>query len=133
MKYLDANVWVYALMAKDQDPKRVRALELIEMEPVLVSLQVINEVCRVLTKKGNASEERVRSVIYGFYRQYSILQVGEEDLMKASELRERYRLSFWDGIHVAVALRSSATILYSEDMHDGLIVEGTLTIRNPFR
>ena len=34
---------------------------------------------------------------------------------------------------VAAALLAGADILYSEDMHDGLLVEDRLRIRNPFR
>jgi predicted nucleic acid-binding protein len=33
---------------------------------------------------------------------------------------------------VAAALEHGCTTLYSEDMHDGLIVEGSLHIVNPF-
>jgi predicted nucleic acid-binding protein len=33
---------------------------------------------------------------------------------------------------VASALLADADTLYSEDMHDGLLVEGRLRIRNPF-
>ena len=38
---------------------------------------------------------------------------------------------FGDGLIVASALASGATILYSEDMHDGLTIEG-ITIVKPF-
>lgn len=131
--YLDANVWVYALMATDEDSKRLRALKLIESKPLIVSMQVVNEVCRVLSKKGKIEESQLRSVIRGFHAHYSILQLSEVELSKASELRERYHLSFWDGLHVAAALKAGATIFYSEDMHDGLVVEGVLTIINPFK
>ena len=64
--------------------------------------------------------------------QYTVIEIGQEIIRKASFLREQYRLSFWDGLIVASALASGATILYSEDMHDGLTIEG-LTIANPFR
>ncbi|HEX5315950.1 MAG TPA: PIN domain-containing protein [Candidatus Kapabacteria bacterium] len=133
MIYLDSNVWIYALMATQENSKRLRALNLIESEASVVSMQVLNEVCRVLSKKGKVSEPRLRSVIRGFYEHYSIQQLGSEDVTKASELRERYHLSFWDGLHVAAALKAGATTFYSEDMHDGLVVEEVLTIINPFK
>ena len=34
---------------------------------------------------------------------------------------------------MAAALLADVDTLYSEDMHDGLLVEGRLRIRNPFR
>jgi predicted nucleic acid-binding protein len=33
---------------------------------------------------------------------------------------------------VATALLAGCTTLWSEDMHDGLVVDGQLHIRNPF-
>jgi predicted nucleic acid-binding protein len=33
---------------------------------------------------------------------------------------------------IAVALENGATTLFSEDMHHGLVIDGKLTITNPF-
>ena len=44
----------------------------------------------------------------------------------------RYQLQFFDAVIIAVARRAGATMLLSEDMHDGLTIDG-LTILNPFR
>lgn len=43
-----------------------------------------------------------------------------------------YSLSHWDSLKVATALQSDPTLLYSEDMQDGLVVDKQLTITNPF-
>ena len=48
------------------------------------------------------------------------------------ELAERYNLSLYDGMIVAAALTADCDILYSEDMHAGLIIDGRLTVVNPF-
>ena len=50
---------------------------------------------------------------------------------RGSNLRERYQLSVYDGMIVAAALLAGCTTLYSEDMHDGLVID-RLTIRNPY-
>jgi len=47
-------------------------------------------------------------------------------------LAERYGLSVWDSMIVAAALAADCDTLFSEDMHDGLMVDGSLTITNPF-
>jgi predicted nucleic acid-binding protein len=133
MNYLDSNIWLYALMFTVDDWKRKIALELMESGNIAISLSVINEVCRVLRRKGGLAENFIRSVIRGFYLHFAVIQLDEIDIIKASELRERYNFSFWDGIHVAAALKAGASKLYSEDMHDGLIIEGRLTIENPFK
>ncbi len=51
----------------------------------------------------------------------------------ASELREKYSLSFWDSLIVASALWAECSILYTEDMQHGLKVEEKLTVLNPFK
>ncbi|RUR77819.1 PIN domain-containing protein [Chlorogloeopsis fritschii PCC 9212] len=61
-----------------------------------------------------------------------ILPVSLETLQYAVKLRDRYLLSFWDSLIVASAVLGKASILYSKDMQDGLILQNTLQIVNPF-
>jgi predicted nucleic acid-binding protein len=51
----------------------------------------------------------------------------------ALEMAFRHQLGIYDGMIVAAALLADCDTLYSEDMHDGLLVDGRLTIVNPFR
>jgi predicted nucleic acid-binding protein len=46
-------------------------------------------------------------------------------------LAERYQLNVYDGMIVAAAQLADCTVLYSEEMHDGLVID-RLTIRNPY-
>jgi predicted nucleic acid-binding protein len=52
---------------------------------------------------------------------------------KAVQVAERYGFSIYDALIVAAALLAGSTILYLEDMQDGLVIDRQLTIRNPFR
>jgi predicted nucleic acid-binding protein len=52
---------------------------------------------------------------------------------KAIAIAERYQLSFFDALMVAVGLTADCGVLWSEDMQDGLVIEGKLRIRNPFQ
>jgi len=47
-------------------------------------------------------------------------------------ISERYGLSVYDSMIVAAALLAGCDVLYSEDMHDGLVIEERLRIVNPF-
>ena len=51
----------------------------------------------------------------------------------ASRLRQQYSFSFWDSLIIDSALEAGVTLLYSEDMQDGILVAGTLEIINPFK
>ncbi len=131
--FLDSNVWLYAL--SDQEEKRKKKAEnLIEKnkKQICLSTQVINEVCLNLKRKTIIDERGIGNLISSFYLNYEVVELNEEILLKASDLRSRYSISFWDGLIVASALAANAEILYSEDMQNGLMVENKLKIVNPF-
>jgi predicted nucleic acid-binding protein len=48
-------------------------------------------------------------------------------------IAERYQLAFYDALIVASAVAAECTTLYTENMKDGLLIEGSLTLCNPFR
>ena len=133
MVFLDSNIWLYAFLPPEGDRKRLRAVSLVGRNDIAVSPNVINEVCRVLLRKGGISEDEIQPVIREFYLRCSLVSLDEADVLRASELRKRYGFSFWDSLHVCAALKANAPKLFSEDMQDGLIVERRLTIRNPFK
>jgi predicted nucleic acid-binding protein len=85
-----------------------------------------------MTRKEKRPESDIRDFIDDFYTLYTVIDVDQSQIITASWIRERYGLSFWDGIIVASALRIRVPILYSEDMHNGLIIEQQLQIINPF-
>ena len=130
--FIDTNVWFYAFTGKDLE-KHQKAVEVIKRygKSIQVSTQVINELCLNLKKKADFSEKGIREIIRQFFKKYKVIKLNEETMLLASELRERYRFSFWDSLIVAAALEGEAKILVTEDMHSGLVVE-KLKIVNPF-
>ncbi len=48
-------------------------------------------------------------------------------------LAERYGLSIYDAMIAASALHAECDTLWSEDMHDGMVIQERLRITNPFR
>ncbi len=53
--------------------------------------------------------------------------------MDAIDIREKYKFQYYDSLIIATALENKCTILYSEDMQHGQIIERQLKIINPFR
>ncbi len=47
-------------------------------------------------------------------------------------LLDRYRFSYFDSLILASALTANCQILYSEDLQHGQVIDGRLTIINPF-
>lgn len=130
--FIDANVWLYALLQTQDPDKKTAAKTVIRDNEVVISTQVINEVCVNLIRKAGFDEAGVRELIESFYSKYRVAEVSRAEQIKASELRDRYKFSYWDSLIVACALASDAGVLYSEDMHAGLIVDGRVQIIDPF-
>jgi len=130
--FVDSNVWLYAFIQTQAQDKTAKAKIIIQSSRIIVSSQVIKEVCVNLIKKAGLDEFSVRSLIESFYGKYQVALINQESLLKASELRDRYLFSYWDSLIVACALLEGATIVYSEDMQADLLVENRLQIINPF-
>jgi predicted nucleic acid-binding protein len=132
--FVDTNVWLYALITGQDATKAQRARVLLQQSPnIAISTQVINEVCVNLIKREHFTPAQTRDVINDFYATYTVIELDQIALVTATTLRERYTLSYWDSLIVACALVSGASILHTEDMHDGLVVDQQVTIINPFK
>jgi predicted nucleic acid-binding protein len=136
ISFTDSNIWLYSLMTDAVTPEEVRkqqvASALLRQIHPTISTQVMNETCSVLMRKARFDEVQIREVVEAFAEICTIVALTTDTLIQASTLRSRYNFSFWDGLIVASALDAKASILYSEDMQTGLVVEGQLTIVNPF-
>ncbi|VXD23636.1 conserved hypothetical protein [Planktothrix serta PCC 8927] len=139
LSFCDSNIWLYQfLIDPDSDrseeiKKHNIAINLTNQKNILISTQVINEVCAVLCKKAKLSEIKIRQIIEEFYQGCIVMDIDRNIIVIASDLRTQYNFSFWDSLIVASALSGGADTLYSEDMQDGLIVSGQLNIINPFK
>ena len=103
------------------------------LEDINISTQVINEVSNNMLRKLKFSNSEVREFVESCYARYNIINFSEELFVVASEIREKYNISYYDSLIVSAGLKVNATILYSEDMHNGLVVNEQLRIVNPFK
>ncbi|HEM61337.1 MAG TPA: PIN domain-containing protein [Chloroflexi bacterium] len=132
--FVDTNVWLYAFIAGSDETKSKQARQLLQHNEgsLLVSSQVINEVCANLLKKAHLPEAEIRELVRSFYSRYPVILLGQEVQVGASDLRGRLSLSFWDSLILAAAIHGGASIVYSEDLQADLQVDKDLVVRNPF-
>jgi len=128
--FVDSNIFLYGISNFDQR-KREIASKIIS-EKIRISTQVINEVCSNLIKKFHFSNEDVCQFIEGCYNRYFVLNTDKNVFLSACDFREKFNISYYDSLIVATAFVSGCNILYTEDMRDGLVIEESLTIKNPF-
>lgn len=132
--FLDTNIWLYSfLQSNDITEKKLIADRLINRNRIVISTQVINEVCVNLLKKASSEEVVIQVLVADFYKRCTVIQISQNILHQASDLRQRYCLSYWDSLIIACGLEAGVEQLYSEDMQDGLLVLESLTIINPFK
>ena len=127
---LDTNVAVYALM---DDPRTTAAVEILRRCRFL-SAQVLNEYANVALRKYGKTWREVATDIADLRETVpAILPVDAAANTDALRIAERYRLAFYDGLMLAVALKGGARTIYSEDMQHDLVIDGALRIVDPFR
>lgn len=127
--FADTNVAIYALDA--EEPKRQQALAVMQRGPV-ISTQVVNEFLNVLLVKRQLDRSNAYQLARALMQGCDVVAVNIEITELAMTLGEHYQLNHWDSIIVAAALAAGCDTLYSEDMQDGQIFKGRLTVMNPF-
>jgi len=127
--FFDTNVVLYLLSA---DPAKAERAEELVAEGGLISVQVLNEVTAVTRRKLGMSWREVRDVLAQLRAACSVAPLTVETHERGLLVAERFRLSVYDGMIVAAALLAGCSILYTEDLQDGQVIDGHLTLRNPF-
>ncbi len=129
--FLDTNVVIYAY-SLDQVEKCRISRALIESGNAVVSAQVLNEYCNATRKKYPHLFDRVEETLHELLDILEVRGLMPLTSLHALQLTRRYGFSYYDSLIVASALEADCTLLASEDMHNGLLIEGRLRIVNPF-
>lgn len=128
--FLDSNILVYAFST---DPRSAKAEELLA-GGCITGVQGLNEFTNVARRKLGMSWEETRQALAAIRALCSrIRPVDTETHDIALNLAERHALAVFDALIVAAALQSGCGVLFSEDMHHGMMINGTLRITDPFR
>ena len=131
LPFFDTNVLVYA--ALQPDPRSDAARALLRGGGV-VSVQVLNEFANVARRKLRRTWPEVHQALAAVRAlcpaPWPISAATHE---AALALAERTGYAVYDALILASALEAGCGTVCSEDMQDGQVIEGRLTIRNPFR
>jgi predicted nucleic acid-binding protein len=132
--FVDSNILVYA-HDRTAGAKRERAIEVIEELWVTgrgrLSTQVLQELYVNVTRKLESplTHLKAREVIKDL-GQWVREPTTSTTVIRAIDLAELAKLNFWDGLILAAAEQSNATILYSEDLNHGQVIAG-IKVVNP--
>jgi len=134
-EFVDTNILVYAHDAGAGRKREIASsllLRLLEEKSGRLSVQVLMEFYTTVTKKiaaplssGKASEIVSDLTTWQAYAPVAM------DVLKAIEISEGYKISFWDAMIVRAASALGASVIWSEDLKDGRVYEGVI-VKNPF-
>lgn len=127
--FFDTNVILYLFSA---ELAKANTTEELLARGGQISVQVLNELANVGRRKLGLTWPEITDITTTIQSLCSVAQVTVETHAKGLQVAERYGLSVYDGMIVAAALISGCPVLYTEDMQDGQLIEGQLTLRNPF-
>lgn len=129
-RFFDTNVLLYLLSA---DAAKADRAEAALSSGGVVSVQVLNEFAAVTSRKLKMPLAETREALTVIRAVCKIVPVTEETHDKGLEMVERYGLAIYDAMIAASALLAGCGTLLSEDLQDGQVLDGRLTVSNPFR
>ena len=135
--FFDTNIIVY-LFDKSEEKKHTQAKKIfiasLQDATSYISNQVINEFIVIASQKieNPIPLNHIRKNLEFLRTSLNIHTIDFETSLKAIDVKLKYHFSFWDSLIIASALESNCSILYSEDMQHGQVIEDKLRILNCF-
>ncbi|MEO6238632.1 MAG: PIN domain-containing protein [Vicinamibacterales bacterium] len=128
--FFDTNVLLYTI---GQHDARTPTAEALLASGGVISVQVLNELASVARRKLHMSWADVTDAL-GAIRILcpSPIPITAETHDAALRLAGEHGFHIYDALIVAAALEADCATLYSEDLQSGRVLDGRLTIRNPF-
>lgn len=131
--FVDTNIIVYAHDLEASEKHKIAAIKLEELwkqdNPPSVSIQVLQETCAVLIKKGIPAVEI--GALMEDLLQWNVVVNDQNVLLEGIWLQRKLKISVWDAFIVAAALKSGARHIISEDLGHMKEYEG-IAVTNPF-
>ncbi|MCC6726893.1 MAG: PIN domain-containing protein [Saprospiraceae bacterium] len=135
--FWDSNLWVYLNTSSARAADRIKKSKLekllVASAEITISVQVLNEIANVLIKKYGQSESEILTRLEALAKQTEIVALTESISFQALSIKSKYKIGWFDSLIVAAALHAECSVLYSEDLQDGLVIDGRLKVTNPIK
>jgi predicted nucleic acid-binding protein len=133
--FLDTNILVYAL-ASDDAAKHAVAADLVARGfatgSFAVSTQVMLELFVTVTRKlATPLSHADASAFLDALAAWPVASMTPGIVQAAIALASRHRVSVWDAAILEAARSLGCSVVYSEDLGDGVSYDGII-VRNPF-
>jgi predicted nucleic acid-binding protein len=127
--FFDTNILIYFLAHGDH---RAVIAERALATGGVVSIQVLNEFASVIRRKLQMNWNEVERALEAIRDLCETVPLTNETHEHSVRIARKYKFEIYHACVIASALESACSVLYSEALQDGQVIEGRLTIRNPF-
>ena len=134
MRLADTNVLIYAVSNREADAaKRTRAEATLKEPDLALSVQVLQEFYFQATRpQGPAGLTHEQAMEFlGTLRTLPTQEITVELFNRATEIKQKFGLYYWDAAILAAAKMLGCAAVYSEDMSHQEDYDG-LRVINPF-
>jgi predicted nucleic acid-binding protein len=134
-RFLDTNILLYSISGKPgEEAKRDIAIGLIDQGDCALSVQVVQEFFVQATRQSRPDRiapDQAMALI-DTWRRFPIQSIDMALVEGAWEIYRAHRFSWWDSMIVAAARAAGCTVLSTEDLDHGRVID-SLRIDNPFQ
>lgn len=128
-EFLDSNILVYAFTTD----RRAAAARALLGKGCVISVQGLNEFANVARRKLGMTWAELGDALAAIRMVTAAVHSLTLDThLDALRIAERYGYALFDALIIASALGAGCSVLWSEDMQHGTVIDGRLRIENPF-
>ncbi|MBF0339047.1 MAG: PIN domain-containing protein [Nitrospirae bacterium] len=130
--FVDTNIIVYYI--SNHQEKKQKAMDIfLSSTEIYISSQVVGELINVCFSKNLLHVDDIVDLTDEILEAFNFFQITEVTIKQALQIKKLYKYAYWDSLIIASAFELDCCTLYTEDMQDNQIINGSLKIVNPFK
>ena len=132
---VDSNILVYSVDVSE-DVKQRRSIDVLSRLDLsqrgALSAQILGESYNSMTTRIAIplAASEAETIIVAYSESWTVFDLNASVVREAIRISHQHQLAYWDGLLFAAARMNGASVLLTEDMQDGQVVDG-VTIVNP--
>ena len=127
--FVDSNILLYSLSS---DLRKASRCDELSYAGGVISVQVLNEFVNVARRKHKTPWEQIRPSLKSLRTLFEVEPLTVDIHEMGLNIAESLTFGMFDSLLIAAALKANCDVFWSEDLQHGQVIEGRLTVRNPF-
>ena len=132
--FLDTNILVYIHDRISPEKQKISKQLLysgLRSGNAVISSQVVSEYFVTSDNKLQLPYSEIVQIIHHLGR-LPVVEITYAITLRAITRTRNYSLSYWDSLIVEAAISGGCSVLYTEDLQHGQVIDG-ITVKNPYK